>query len=69
MPSLFSTIQEAARPTTNLEHLSQALDQEPAAEALRPEEVPEPLYLPEPVMVPQGPAEPIRPRCRALRAT
>jgi len=59
VPSLFSTIQEAARPTTNLEHLSQALDQEPAAEALRPEEVPEPLYLPEPVMVPQGPAEPI----------
>ncbi|NTV75508.1 MAG: hypothetical protein HGA66_15060, partial [Holophaga sp.] len=28
-PSLFATIQEAARPTTNLEHLSQALDEEP----------------------------------------
>lgn len=29
VPSLFSTIQEAQRPTTNLEHLSQALDAEP----------------------------------------
>ena len=28
-PSLFETIQEAARPTTNLEHLSKALDEEP----------------------------------------
>jgi len=42
VPSLFSTIQEAALPTTNLEHLSQALDQEPA-----PPVPAEPLYLPE----------------------
>ena len=41
VPSLFSTIQEAALPTTNLEHLSQALDQEP------PPAPAEPLYLPE----------------------
>ena len=29
VPSLFATIEEAARPTTNLEHLSQSLDAEP----------------------------------------
>ncbi len=34
VPTLFSTIQEAGRPTTNLEHLSLSLDQElPAGEA------------------------------------
>ena len=29
VPSLFTTIEEAARPTANLEHLSQSLDEEP----------------------------------------
>ena len=47
VPSLFSTIQEAARPTTNLEHLSQSLD-EPAPEA----PAAEPLYLPEALALP-----------------
>jgi hypothetical protein len=62
VPSLFSTIQEAARPTTNLEHLSQALDEEPG-----PVEVPEaalvtePLYLPEAVGWPAPPPEPAAP--------
>jgi len=46
VPSLFSTIQEAARPTTNLEHLSQALDQEPSSEE------------PGPGQAPPGPAPP-----------
>ena len=35
VPSLFSTISAAARPTTNLEHLSQALDELPEPEPLR----------------------------------
>ena len=47
-PSLFETIQEAARPTTNLEHLSQALDEEPVP----PAPMPEPLYLPAGLQVP-----------------
>ncbi|BDU71730.1 DUF4388 domain-containing protein [Mesoterricola silvestris] len=44
-PSLFETIQEAARPTTNLEHLSQALDEVPPP-------APEPLYLPDNLQLP-----------------
>jgi hypothetical protein len=61
VPSLFATIQEAARPTTNLEHLSQALDEvaeapeaEPFAEPEEQAPVPaaEPLYLPEGLQVP-----------------
>jgi hypothetical protein len=51
VPSLFATIQEAARPTTNLEHLSQSLDADPLA-VTEPDErvaptVPEGVYLPE----------------------
>ena len=53
-PSLFATIQEAARPTTNLEHLSQALDEEPPP-------APEPLYLPEGLQVPGIPEAPPEP--------
>lgn len=51
-PSLFTTIQEAARPTTNLEHLSQSLDEAAPTPPL-PIAAPdadllgEPLYLPE----------------------
>ena len=59
--SLFNTIQEAARPTTNLEHLSQALDEEPIPEPAPPEPVlpePEPLYLPEGLTVPGLAEEP-----------
>lgn len=33
MPTLFATIQDAARPTTNLEHLSQAFDALPGGES------------------------------------
>jgi len=44
VPSLFSTIQEAARPTTNLEHLSLSLDE--AAPVLAAPEG-EAMYLPE----------------------
>lgn len=58
-PALFATIQDASRPTTNLEHLSQALDEldlpeEDDSEGLAPEaelleeELPEPTP-PEPV--------------------
>jgi hypothetical protein len=53
VPTLFSTIQEAARPTTNLEHLSQALDQEPP-----PPEIPEPVYLPQALELPEPVPEP-----------
>jgi hypothetical protein len=60
VPSLFSTIQEAERPTTNLEHLSLALDQdEPAPPAAHPADLAsvgtEPVYLPEALGLP-GPA-------------
>lgn len=55
-PSLFSTIEAAARPTTNLEHLSHALDALPEAPPslsmpdglLPPDEEPEPELLPHP---------------------
>ena len=58
VPSLFTTIQEAARPTTNLEHLSQSLDADPLT-VPEPEEqvaptVPEGIYLPDGLM-PQPP--------------
>jgi hypothetical protein len=58
VPSLFATIQEAARPTTNLEHLSQSLDADPFT-APEPEvipTVPEGVYLPE-GLLPLPPAE------------
>jgi len=51
VPSLFSTIQEAARPTTNLEHLSRALDEETPVQT-----VPTPLespYLPASIAAPE----------------
>lgn len=54
-PSLFESIVEAERPTTNLEHLSMALDEEmPAPEPAppEPEPAPEPLYLPDEVQIP-----------------
>jgi len=66
VPSLFATIEEAARPTTNLEHLSQSLDEapaavppmvpsedtgEPEADAAAEAEL-EPIYLPEGVQEP-----------------
>nr|WP_320131617.1 hypothetical protein [uncultured Holophaga sp.] len=44
-PTLFSTIEDAARPTTNLEHLSQAFD--------------EVTELPEVSQVPEAPLEPL----------
>jgi hypothetical protein len=53
VPSLFSTIEEAARPTTNLEHLSQSLGEEPP-----PVTVPEPLYLPAEALAPTPVAPP-----------
>jgi len=46
VPSLFSTIQEAARPTTNLEHLSQSLDADPSPR--------------ETVLASSGPVEPLQ---------
>ena len=55
VPSLFSTIEEAGRPTTNLEHLSTALD-----EALpMPEPLPEPIVesVPEPALAPAPASE------------
>jgi len=54
VPSLFSTIQEAALPTTNLEHLSQALDQEePRLVPPVPDPLDEPLYQPEALALPE----------------
>jgi hypothetical protein len=60
VPSLFTTIQEAARPTTNLEHLSQSLDADPltvpeAEDGVAPT-VPEGVYLPE-GLLPLTPSE------------
>lgn len=71
VPSLFSTIQEAARPTTNLEHLSRALDEEtpvqtvptPLESPYLPASIaaPEPLSLAAPEPVAPVPVEPERP--------
>jgi len=62
VPSLFSTIQEAALPTTNLEHLSRALDEEPAAAeaqgATVARYVPEALGLADPFPEPGTPPVP-----------
>ena len=74
VPSLFATIQEAARPTTNLEHLSQALDevteppppvttvfQEELEQVEPPPPPPEPVYVPEaiqPILEPEVVEEP-----------
>jgi len=56
VPSLFSTIEAAARPTTNLEHLSHALDSlpGPGEDLFPPEEdlTPEAPFIPEPVAIP-----------------
>ncbi len=53
VPTLFSTIQEAGRPTTNLEHLSLSLDQSlPVGEAV-PQEAAEPAPLPPPLPHPE----------------
>jgi hypothetical protein len=57
VPSLFATIQEAARPTTNLEHLSQALDEIP--EAVEAPREPEPEPQPEPELEPEPAAAPL----------
>jgi hypothetical protein len=59
-PSLFATIQEAARPTTNLEHLSQSLD-EPAAFPEPFDAEPRTLVLPEPLEAPEAPEPPLIP--------
>lgn len=58
VPSLFSTIEAAARPTTNLEHLSHALDDLPLASELAPpaeERTPEIPFTPEPFRPPTPP--------------
>ncbi|MDR3670459.1 MAG: hypothetical protein P4L36_06430 [Holophaga sp.] len=74
VPSLFSTIQEAALPTTNLEHLSRALDEEPPVPLPLPLPVPEPeppapqLYLPEALDEPGLPTEPENPGELGLEA-
>ncbi len=52
VPSLFSTIEDAARPTTNLEHLSQALDVLPEVPAETPQAPPEEAPVPPPLEPP-----------------
>ena len=52
VPSLFTTIQEAGRLTTNLEHLSLSLDADPVTipimdDLFQDAQEPDPLYLPE----------------------
>ena len=59
VPSLFSTIEAAARPTTNLEHLSHALDALPEPLDLFPLEetlAPESPLIPEQLRVPAPPS-------------
>jgi hypothetical protein len=69
VPSLFSTIEAAARPTTNLEHLSHALDALP--EVVKPPmaEPPHELFPPEEDRTPETPAEPEPPRKPAAQAS
>ena len=65
VPSLFSTIEAAAKPTTNLEHLSQALDdleelqeEPPEEELLLEEDTPVSQMIPEPGPQPAPPPPP-----------
>ena len=60
VPTLFATIQEAERPTTNLEHLSQAFDHDLApAGTAEPEPGAEPLHMPESLELPHPDGEPL----------